>query len=92
MIHILNVVDRIGQVIVLGVMIFFTHYFWIYMQKIGKMGTVSNTMGFKMTLPMTFVFIGCGLIILHTIFNILLPREYWFGAEKPAATIEEEEA
>lgn len=85
------VVDRIGQVIVLGVMIFFTYYFAVYMQKIGKMGTISNTMGFKMTLPMAFVLVGCGLIILHTIFNILLPRDYWFGAEKPAAPGQEEE-
>ena len=56
------------------------------------MGTVSNTMGFKMTIPMALVMVGCFLIILHTIFNILLPREYWFGAEPEAKSAEEEEA
>ena len=48
-------------------------------------------MGFKMVIPMALVFVGCCLITLHTIFNILLPREYWFGADKPAASEKEEE-
>ena len=89
---ILATIDRIGQCIVLFVMLFFTYYFFLYVQKIDKMGTVSNTMGFKMTIPMALVMVGCFLIILHTIFNILLPREYWFGAEPEAKSAEEEEA
>lgn len=55
------------------------------------MGVSSQTMGFKMVIPMALVFVGCCLITLHTIFNILLPREYWFGADKPAASEKEEE-
>ncbi|WP_417044862.1 TRAP transporter small permease [Dysosmobacter sp.] len=89
---ILSVIDRIGQVIVLGVMVFFSYYFIVYMLKVNKMGVVSNTMGFKMVIPMALVLCGCFLIILHTIFNILLPREYWYGADKPAASTEDEEA
>lgn len=89
---ILAVIDRIGQCIVLCVMVFFSYNFFIYIQKVGKMGTVSNTMGFKMTIPMALVMVGCILIMLHTVFNILLPRDYWFGSEPKAKSAEEEEA
>lgn len=88
--RILAVVDRVGQVLVLGLMLFFGYHFAAYMQRIDKMGTISNTVGIKMTIPMAFVLVGCVLITLHTVFNILLPREYWYSAVKPAASVGEE--
>ena len=84
-------IAAVVQVVVLGVMVFFSYFFFIYMMKVNDMGVSSQTMGFKMVIPMALVFVGCCLITLHTIFNILLPREYWFGADKPAASEKEEE-
>lgn len=89
---ILAVVDRFGQIVVLGVMVFFSYNFFAYMMRVNQMGVSSQTMGFKMVIPMAFVFVGCCLITLHTIFNILLPREYWYGADKPVVSTKEEEA
>ena len=88
---ILDVLDRVGQIAVLALMIFFTYWYVVYMQKVGKIGAVSNTMGIKMTVPMTFCLVGCILITLHTVFNILLPRKYWYGADKAAKSDAEAE-
>ena len=71
----MRVIDYIGKIIVLVVVTFFAIQFFKYMLNIHKLGTWSVTLPFSMVVPMSFVFIGCILIIIHTIFQIMLPRE-----------------
>ena len=78
---IMNVIDYIGKFIVLVVMIFFSVQFFKYMMNIKRLGTWSITLPFSMVVPMSFVFIGCVLIIIHTVFQLLLPRYLWHGEE-----------
>lgn len=78
---IMRVLDYIGKFIVLVVMVFFAIQFFKYMLNIHKLGTWSVTLPFSMVVPMSFVFIGCILIIIHTIFQLLLPRELRHGEE-----------
>ncbi len=86
---VMAIIDRIGQVLVVCVMIFFTYYFAVYMGKISALGTSSTTMGFKMTLPMSFVLVGCILITLQTFIRVLLPHRYWNNHVEPEKKEEE---
>ena len=79
--QIMRVIDYIGKIIVLVVVTFFAIQFFKYMLNIHKLGTWSVTLPFSMVVPMSFVFIGCILIIIHTIFQIMLPRELWHGED-----------
>ena len=78
---IMRVLDYVGKFIVLAVMIFFSIQFFKYMLNVHKLGTWSITLPFSMVVPMSFVFIGCVLIIIHTVFQLLLPRELWHGED-----------
>ena len=75
---IMAAIDRIGQILSLVFLIFFTIFYSQFVMKMFKLGTPSSSMPLPLWIPMSLVLIGVFLVTMHTICHIILPRKYWY--------------
>ena len=74
---ILAITDRISKLLSMSFLGVFMFYYTRFVFKMAKIGTAAVALPFKMWIPMSFVIIGGLLIFIHTLCNLLLPREHW---------------
>ncbi len=75
---VLRIIDRFAQICVFLFCGWFLKIYIEYTKKVAKMKLLSVTMLIPMQIPLSFVSVGCVLIMIHTLFKILLPRDYWY--------------
>lgn len=88
---ILDIADRISQILSLVFLVVFLYFYTIFVFKMYKSGTPSSTLPFDMWVPMSLLLIGGGLILIHSICYTLLPKKYWGKEEEAPAKKEDEQ-